>query len=369
MAGPNVTAGQSDLEQDPRKFFDRHYARHGVASESKTDTEVDAYLGQPGLANPGAYTKKQLQAYAGAARKRRQAAQPVAAGGGDTPQGLARYERLIQKIGIGAYVLAAIGLIFHAIAIRKFEPNFDNLRPYIVGIIISTVLLFVLSLGVRELRRVTGAEKARRVLLIALLGLFAVIAAGVVLWLVVFILRDAGVLPPLNPTPNLPPPIVAPPEKFDSTSYNGADAIELPAELFGQRDDTVGMPRLWMRALQAGAECELGAGDRPAEALRNTWLLTPEFDQRYAGFSAHVYTTAKTKIVPIAFRVRPLAGAAAELTPLSQTTGGTPGLYIFAVPPSEARDRLLVLMTMTRTAYDRERGGTKFWIRSQPDRK
>jgi hypothetical protein len=105
-----------------------------------------------------------------------------------------RSERWIKAIGFGAYILAACGVLFYAVTFRGVGWSWAELRSYDVRVVIVAVLLFLLSQGQTWLKTTRISDKSKKLFATVILGLFLIIVATVVLWLVMFILRDAGVL-------------------------------------------------------------------------------------------------------------------------------------------------------------------------------
>lgn len=106
----------------------------------------------------------------------------------------ALWERWIRGIGVGVFLLAAIGIIFYALTIRKIEPSFTNLRPFIVGIFITAVLLLILDFGTHQLKELKRVQWFAKYLGIGFAILFILVALVVVSWLAIFILQDSGVM-------------------------------------------------------------------------------------------------------------------------------------------------------------------------------
>jgi hypothetical protein len=156
---------------------------------------------------------------------------------------------------------------------------------------------------------------------------------------------------------------VAPPEAFTFTTGISADDSSLPDEIFGSAKDDIGMPRQWMRTLDAGAMNKLKVNN--ISDLKPFWLLTNKFTGDHRPFTAFVYAGTPEKVVISAFLLSPNG----ETKMVSLKRGpdpGTPGQYVFQVPESRAGNRLLVFLAMKSTSYEAIPGTRAFHIRSQP---
>jgi hypothetical protein len=103
----------------------------------------------------------------------------------------------IRRIAVGVYVLAAVGVILYAIKVKGFDVSWEGLRPFIVGILITAVLLITLDFGYGQLK--AHRSKATNFLAICMKVLFVAIAAACAVWLITLILQDAGLIPRILP--------------------------------------------------------------------------------------------------------------------------------------------------------------------------
>jgi hypothetical protein len=111
-------------------------------------------------------------------------------------------ERYVLGVGVGAYLLAVIGLFGYVVVIRKVEPDFSQLiRPAVI-ILILTILLFLLDSGRRQLKDTTGpVSKIAFWSWIVVLFFYFLVVSLAVFWIGVWIFRDSGVLPPIQVEP------------------------------------------------------------------------------------------------------------------------------------------------------------------------
>lgn len=269
----------------------------------------------------------------------------------------AKWEKWITGIGIGAFIMAAIGMFFYATAIRKLEPTFDNLKPYIMGLILTAGLFLALEFGRRLLRNVRGAERIAfwmgvgAALLCFLVGLLGVS------WLGIYILQDAGLI--ASPS-NKPIPPEAPPVQFDYVTCPTYASSDLPDATFGSMTDFSGKPRKWMEIHELGAKSKLNDKE-----LLSEWLLTPEFKNPLAGFTEYVYVGTGDGIEIDGFLVR--NDGYLHVWPLKQVQGqGPKDEYVFDVPQSKSADRLLVYVGIKKDSYNAIQANPKFLVRSKP---
>lgn len=135
--------------------------------------------------------------------------------------------------------------------------------------------------------------------------------------------------------------------EFDFEHAFRANGPELPTDLFGSPQDYDGMPRLWMRLIEAGAP-EIIQTD--ANATKCLWLWSEPFEDRYYSFTAHIYTGTDKKVTACAFLVEPARPPKA--TPLRRITGlELKGLALFEVPTSPRNSRLLVFLAMNNASF------------------
>ena len=98
----------------------------------------------------------------------------------------------IQGIGFGIYILAALGLLFYAATFKKLGWNWQELRPYVVGIIVVGIVLFVLSYGLSVLRVANLSERVKSIAAITMILCFSAIVLAGTSWIIVLIWRDAA---------------------------------------------------------------------------------------------------------------------------------------------------------------------------------
>jgi hypothetical protein len=152
-------------------------------------------------------------------------------------------------------------------------------------------------------------------------------------------------------------------EEFAVTPCQKADDTNLPESLFGLPGDDLGMPRQWMRTMDAGALWKLKLNDEQEGKM--FWLLTQKFPGNYRPFTAHVYAGTTQKVILSAFLVEP--NGEVKLVALTRAQDlGVPGLYRFNVPLSREGNRLLVFLAMKQSSYNAIPGEKAFHIRSQP---
>jgi hypothetical protein len=159
-----------------------------------------------------------------------------------------------------------------------------------------------------------------------------------------------------KPVPKPTPP----PEEFSFATALTADDPTLPDELFGAREDDEGMPRHWLRIMDAGAAPMLKLKD--TDNAKRFWLLTNKFDDLHSEFTASVYAGTPDKVTIVGFLVE----STARIVPLRRAQDGTKGVYLFHVPESRKDDRLLVYLAMKQSSYDAILPAQKFRIRSRP---
>jgi hypothetical protein len=106
-----------------------------------------------------------------------------------------KWQQWIRGIGFGSYLLAALGIIFYAQVIRQVEPSWDNLRPYVISIVIMAIALLIIDLGMRFLKPIRDIERIAKYVINGLAVLFLLLASLVSFWFAVFILQDTGMIP------------------------------------------------------------------------------------------------------------------------------------------------------------------------------
>jgi hypothetical protein len=116
-----------------------------------------------------------------------------------------------------------------------------------------------------------------------------------------------------------------------------------------------------MRLIDDGAMRRLNAGDQ--SQIKLFWLLTDPFKEPYVAFTAHVNALTENKVIVTAFLVQ----SDKYVVPLQMVPGsGVGGIYLYDVPKSRAKDRLLVFLAMKQTSYDSILDPKVFSIQSRP---
>jgi hypothetical protein len=180
---------------DTAAFFREYYKRLPAVPKGRTDDEVNAFEARYGKAT--GYTRSELDEIAKAVRADlRRTGRTAANGGSNAPTSrVGKWERWIRGIGFGSFALAALGVIFYALVIRKGAASWPELTPYVIGIIILAGVLLILDYGMQYLRPSRAHERVAQVVTAVCAVLFLLIVTLGVAWLGVFILRDAGLLP------------------------------------------------------------------------------------------------------------------------------------------------------------------------------
>jgi hypothetical protein len=110
-----------------------------------------------------------------------------------TPQNTrATWASWIQGVGFGIYILASLGLLFYAASFKRLGWNWLELRPYVVGIIVMGIVLFVLSYGLSVLRTANLSERVKLIAAITMILCFSAIVLAGTSWIIVLIWRDAA---------------------------------------------------------------------------------------------------------------------------------------------------------------------------------
>jgi hypothetical protein len=102
-----------------------------------------------------------------------------------------KWETWIRGIGFGIYILASLGVIFHATILLKLGWQWTALRPYVVGIIAVGIILYVLSYGQSVLKTATVGDRIKNTVAAILLVVFIVIVGVAALWVAILIVREA----------------------------------------------------------------------------------------------------------------------------------------------------------------------------------
>jgi hypothetical protein len=105
-----------------------------------------------------------------------------------------RWERWILRIGFGVYILAAVGVISYAVTFKQIGWSWVELRPFVVGILVVGIVLYLLSFGRNVLRTSSVSKRTQGIFVAIILAIFLSVLAVAALWLIVFILRDTGII-------------------------------------------------------------------------------------------------------------------------------------------------------------------------------
>jgi hypothetical protein len=165
---PDIPGGK--LETDVAEVEARYVALAGYTRDEKNELARE--------------TRKAL-------RERRKRPEPTDQSFLKTP---AKWEVRLTRVGFGTYVLAAVGLFCYATTIEKWEPSWENLRPYVIGISGTAILLLLLTFGRAQIEKAGAPAWLGRCLVIALAFSFVIAVALVAVWFGALVLRDA--IPP-----------------------------------------------------------------------------------------------------------------------------------------------------------------------------
>jgi hypothetical protein len=349
-------------EDDARRFFRELYAPQANIPRGRVKKDVQGFETKYGKTT--GLTSDRLSKIAKEVRKQlrdERGERPEAGDDADesdvTAQGKsADLDKWLIRIGVGVYILAAIALFYHAIAIAKIGFTWPELRTYVVGLFGSGGVLWLLSFGVKQLKDAKLPSAVKTTFLILISSVFTVVILAFAVWVVVLILRDAGVLPPVSLEKGV---LVGPPKEFsfDKTgSY--ADEATLPIELFGKATDENARPRDWLEEIQFGTAGKLGAGQLAPvkeDDVRHSWLITKDqqtgkgFEKGIHEFKVHVNVGTAEDVVILGFLVQP--GGHMKVVPLTREYNASKFEYTFVVPQSRAGDRLLFYVGMAKSAY------------------
>jgi hypothetical protein len=288
-------------------------------------------------------------------------AAPAAPGGGAVPHAdtllLDRWERYILGIGFGVYLLAAIGIQGFGMFQGQLGLKPADWIPYTVATVFVGVLLAVIEFGMRALVKQPIDTNTTKLLARLFAFLFAILAVSVIVGVIAYVVRNYALFEP-SPNNKVQPepqpkeePIGPPPGKIEGTPILGFFNEALPKELFGDIEDDVARPRLWMEALERGSAEILCPRDKKDDKCStvNLWLLTNEFPNRCNPFTLFVNIDTSANVAIYAFHIRP--DAPATVTPLNWAKRPhDPGaVYLFRVPASKKGDRLLIFLGMKET--------------------
>lgn len=282
-------------------------------------------------------------------QERNQAPDP---GDQQPPRTSSKWDTWLTRIGFGVFVLAAVGLSYYAISIKRLEPNWENFRPYIIGISGTGILLLLLSFGRAQIDKAGAPPWLGPWLTTALAVLFVIIVAMVAIWFGVLILQDAGILP----KPDGAGPVFIPaPKAFVYEACQELSDPRLPDDSLGRIDDDRNSPRQWMWSAQDNAEKQLGK-------CVCLWLLTETFEGRYPSFVAHVNVAVPRDVIVSCHLLQPQAQIKHVELNRSKATGKDEVLHYFLVQQSHPGDRLLVFVAMQEALYKNILHDPKFKI-------
>ncbi len=163
-------------------------------------------------------------------------------------------ERWISGIGFGAFVLAALAIIYHAVSLYRIGVPWEGIRPYVVGIIATGVVLFVVSIGRSAVAAAKIPEWTKTAVTLIVLFLFTAIAVAGAAWIIFFIVKDIHSSFSEKPKDPPPPPVDPVKNSIDLirkygtfTSYDGNDNGKV---MFKRIPDTPDELRAIIDALQ-----------------------------------------------------------------------------------------------------------------------
>jgi hypothetical protein len=111
-----------------------------------------------------------------------------------------KWEKWIRGVAFGAFVMAAIGIVFYAAAVKGLGFSWTELLPYIAGIVAVGVVLFILNFGLQQLKKASFSNWVLQCYGVGFLIFSLFIGAAAVVWIVILILQQTGVMP--NPNHN-----------------------------------------------------------------------------------------------------------------------------------------------------------------------
>ena len=323
---------------DAHAFFQEYYEGLVHVPVGRTDREIRAFESRYGT-NTG-YTRDELGEIAKLVRAEMRQTQRKP---NDTTQGvptenLRRSERWIRRIGFGAFLLAAIGVLFYALAIRQIEPNLNNLRPFLIVIVSTAVLLFILDFGRHHLMEVKHVQWIAKYLAIGVASVFMLIAFVVALWLVIFILQDAGVI--FKPVPTYaqgqPVPTAAPGQMVERKKPERV--VLSAAEVYGSRSHG-----RWMDAikshLQEEGDAEMRAGG--IKDFRLLWVKTEPWPHATPKLELQLGPAFDwLTLTGYAFRVHPVDSVLYQAIPTKREENK----WTFSVPECDKNDYLVFIL-------------------------
>jgi hypothetical protein len=149
--------------------------------------------------------------------------EPEGSPGGRAPTTLwdaKRLEKWTKGIGFGVFILAAVALAVYSAAVGQLASK-EDLEDYGLGLLIAATLLFVMSYGVRLLRRLSLPRWLELAFIIPVALAFVVFVLSVAGWAFTKIARNAGWISPLQAAPSSLPAV-----SINNIKGAGADNVK-----------------------------------------------------------------------------------------------------------------------------------------------